>query len=763
MELNYFPIHFEFDRYQVNTEPYTSERLEELRDLHNSTHSFFRNGESIFISNKDGDPSISLGAVTECSTMGDNLITASLIKHIFFRTFRDRFPDYTPVDFYPFRFFSKRSKDDIIRDALPSQLQDHVAYKKLIEVQLRMTDINGQKQFGFLLNVKRNWIFNKSCAELHSEGYGLVDVEVIHAESLPGMTDILAPNEEFIGAIREVTGNDAMVRTNEGDRIYPLTELFIKKTKYNIANYLSFATTYEKSEEILRIIENRRTDIYNPRHIYNEIGSISKLLFTDNGQAVSFENKDGFCFSVSPNPLSVSNTIELKTPTFIYDHAATKTNNSNPDTGLRNFGPYDSITFDTKAPSVLCICNRETRGNFAKLLSGLRDGLPQSTYFQKGLLKKYDLQDVKFDIKEIQNYALEEYLHVIRDYDESKPHLAIIEIPVNFRQLAVSSNPYYIIKAKLLALEIPVQFITTSTVNFHNEYILNSVALQLYAKLGGIPWVLPSQRSVDRELVVGIGHSWLRSNQYAGAEQSRVVGITTFLSSDGQYLLGDKVKDVHFEGYFDELLKTLKQSIERISTEQGWAEGETVRLIFHIFKPIKNTEFDVISQLIKDMPQFRIRFAFVTISTSHPNMLFDTSQSGIQAYGSNSPKGEYVPNRGSNVFLDSETCVVQMFGARELKTSKQGMSRPIQIKILTPKGNYFNSELNDMLFYDLGYIVQQIFSFTYLSWRSFLPGDQPATMKYSNLISNLLGKMRSVPGWDADKLNYGLKRKKWFL
>jgi hypothetical protein len=72
-------------------------------------------------------------------------------------------------------------------------------------------------------------------------------------------------------------------------------------------------------------------------------------------------------------------------------------------------------------------------------------------------------------------------------------------------------------------------------------------------------------------------------------------------------------------------------------------------------------------------------------------------------------------------------------------------------------------QINSEPYYDLSYITQQIFSFTYLSWRSFLPGEQPATMLYSNLISKLLSKMRNVIGWDADNLNYGLKRKKWFL
>ena len=104
-----------------------------------------------------------------------------------------------------------------------------------------------------------------------------------------------------------------------------------------------------------------------------------------------------------------------------------------------------------------------------------------------------------------------------------------------------------------------------------------------------------------------------------------------------------------------------------------------------------------------------------------------------------------------------------MLGARELKTAKHGMSTPIQIKLRTPQGNHDDPELKDLMFYDLNYITQQIYSFTYLSWRSFLPREEPATMLYSNLISRLLGKMRSIPEWDADKLNYTLKRKKWFL
>ena len=65
MQLNFFPIAFDFDKYHVFNEPYSHERLIELRKLYNVTHSFFRFGDFIYISNKDGNDSQVLGKLTE--------------------------------------------------------------------------------------------------------------------------------------------------------------------------------------------------------------------------------------------------------------------------------------------------------------------------------------------------------------------------------------------------------------------------------------------------------------------------------------------------------------------------------------------------------------------------------------------------------------------------------------------------------------------------------------------------------------------------
>ncbi|NDW11079.1 Piwi domain-containing protein [Dysgonomonas sp. 520] len=767
MRLNFFPINLGSEKYQINAEPYSDERIKELRNKYNVTHSFFRDGDKIYISNNQEAEVVFLGTTEQVNAFENYTITAALIKHVFFRDFKDRFKRYTPIDFYPFRFFS--GKDDLILNLLPDSLKGRISYKKVIEIQLRKIEHNSNSMFGFIINIDRNWIFSINCEEIYKEGFPLEEVEVIHAENLPGLENVLAPNEEFIGRVKSIQGSVATVSTNNGDEDFLLSELFIRKTRFNIGNYLNFKIGREKSTKIFDEIKRRTPEIYNAENLYKEIVNIATPLFIDkdNNQTTPhlFQNKDGFCFTVDANPLQLDNSIELSNPSFIFHYDGTKKSNY-ADKGLTDFGPYDSTTFDIKNPKILAICHKSIRGTFSTFLANLRDGLPDSNYFKKGLLGKYELHSADMNnIQEVHEYTKMSYLNAITEFiknSNEKPHLAIVEIPSSFRQLGDKDNPYYEIKAKLLSLEIPVQLVTTEKVKGFNEYILNSIALQIYAKLGGTPWVLPTKPSVDREIVIGIGHSWMRDNQYKGAEQNRIVGITTFLSGDGQYLLGEKIKDVKYDDYFDELLKSLEESINLISNEYAWQDGATVRLLFHVFKPIKNIEFDVIGALIKKISRFKIQFAFITISKKHPFLLFDIEQNGIRDKFGNE-KGKFIPTRAQNIIIDNETCIVQMIGPNELKTTKHGMSSPIQIKIRRPSNIEQNLELNSMLYYDLSYIVQQVYAFTYLSWRGFLPSDEPATMLYSNLISRLLGKMKNVSNWNVDNLNYGLKRKKWFL
>lgn len=760
MEINFFPINIDFDEFQISQTKYSDNLLKELRSQYNKTHSFFRDGDYIYISNNSED-ALELGEITTLKTSSSGKVVSSLIKHVFFRTFKDRFPDIKPTGFYPFKFFSRVNTDDLVFSYLPDNIKNILSYKKQIEIQLRVFDVNQRQQYGFIINTSYHWGLSKKCIDLHKEGFDLLGLEVLKIEEMPESKDVLAANEEFIGEIKELQNNNAIVSTNEGDILIPLNELTLRKTTYNIKSYLTHLLGDSQSEAIISKVKFEEQNRLNNKTERTEINKIAQLisLYRDK-TTVTYKNSDGFYYTVNSTPFNSESSFTLKNPPFIFDHAATKVENRNADIGLNNFGPWDSITFDCKSPHIVGICAKRNRGSFTEFLAKLINGDPNSQWFKKGIQKKYDLNNVTYEVFDISNCDFTGYDNVISQLN-TKPDLAIMEIPESFKRMKIEENPYYRLKAKLLTLEIPFQFIVENKVRYSNDALLNTIGLQIYAKLGGTPWVLPSTRSIDRELIIGVGNSIIRNNSFKGSEKNRVVGITTFFSSDGQYLLSNKAKDVPYSEYFNELLKTLKDAFTHLKELQGWKDNDTIRLIFHIFKPIKNIEFEVVCKLMESFPEFKIQFAFVTISKKHPYKLYEASQPGVMK--GNKKLGEFTPLRGTNIILDSTSCLVQMLGANEIKTDRHGASSPILIKIRTPQGNFNNPTLNDILFTDIQYISQQIFSFTYLSWRSFLPKELPATMLYSDLIANLLGRLRKINGWQPDILNFKLKQKKWFL
>lgn len=764
LETNIYPIHFNFEDYQIYRIPYSDDDLKNYREKFNSTHSFFRVGEFIYVSNFSGDESNLIGEKYDANLFNDSKITSSLIKHIFFRSFRERFPQIIPKSFYPFKIYSTQKNDDLVYDLLPDKLKEKISFKKLIEIQFRQLTIENKSVFGIVIHLERNWIFNINCQELQNNGFELEGLDVLIIKPMQGLEGVLEPEEEYLGRIISITNDEAKVETNEGKESYSLKDLKLTKSKFNVINYLKFNTTEIEAESIFEKIKIRSTDLLNAKTFKNSIQKTIEFLAneknnTSESQNYLFMNKDGFVFEFLTNPISSENSIALKTPTFIFDYSNTKTDQL-PDRGLNSFGPYDSLTFDIKKPDVLGICHKENRGIFSNFLGSLINGLPNSAYFKKGFVKKYDLNDVNVSIREISEYEYINYEKIINSL-EKLPDLLILELPESLKKDKISNNMYYKLKAKTLRLGIPLQCIYTSKIKENSQYILNSIALQIYAKMGGTPWVIPSTKSIDREIIIGVGHSILRDNAYKGSEKIRIVGITTFFSSDGQYLLSNKAKDVTFENYFDELLLNLSNSITKLKEDQGWKEGETIRLIFHIFKPIKNIEFEVVKKLISNYNQFNIQFAFVTISEFHPFLLFDSAKEGKERYGKKI--GEFIPDRSSNIIIDKTSCLVQMIGPKEFKTEKQGFSNPILIKIRQPEGNFDISSIEKLLFTDLSYITQQIYSFSYLSWRGFLPAENPATSLYSTLIARLLANLRQVDGWDPSVLNFNLKRKKWFL
>jgi len=257
------------------------------------------------------------------------------------------------------------------------------------------------------------------------------------------------------------------------------------------------------------------------------------------------------------------------------------------------------------------------------------------------------------------------------------------------------------------------------------------------------------------ELVVGLGYTEVSEGRFG--LRSRFVGITTVFQGDGRYLVWGQTREVEFENYADALLASLKTTIDSVRKENNWQPCDRVRLVFHVYKPLKHVEIDAIKQLVQDLlqGQHEVEFAFLDISRFHDFALFDPSQDGVTyfAEGRRLHKGVGVPLRGICLQLDERSALLQLTGPKEVKTSEQGLPRPLRLT-LHPESD----------FRDLTYLARQVYSFSYLSWRSYFPAIEPVSITYSRLIANALGNLRSVPNWNSTFLTAGpLRSRMWFL
>lgn len=468
-------------------------------------------------------------------------------------------------------------------------------------------------------------------------------------------------------------------------------------------------------------------------------------------------------------------TIETSRPTFLFGAQGSQTNRS-PDAGVKTFGPYKYMQHARNAPLVAVICEKGKEGSADELARALRDGFPDDVWreivsgrpnpkvnpFQGGLVGKFRLARVQFAFEAAADSSVDAYEKAIQRLLgrlPAAPDLALVQTRQAHRDLPAPSNPYLISKARFMTVGVPVQGVRLETIESDEAglaYTLNGLALQAYAKLDGLPFVMSMRGPATHELVIGLGYAETREGRFG--IRDRYVGLTTVFQGDGRYLVWGQTKEVEFEEYADALIQRLRTSIAYVREQNNWQAGETVRLVFHVFKPLKNTEIDAVKAVVRELIADRhaVKFAFVNISQHHEYLQFDPSQRGKDYWagrGDRRLKGAGAPTRGRCLQLGPRTALLQLIGVDEVKTDQQGLPVPLLIDLHA-----------DSDFTDITYLARQVFHFSYLSWRSFFPSHEPITILYSRLIAASLANLKPVPGWNSAVLaSERLRGSMWFL
>jgi len=194
--------------------------------------------------------------------------------------------------------------------------------------------------------------------------------------------------------------------------------------------------------------------------------------------------------------------------------------------------------------------------------------------------------------------------------------------------------------------------------------------------------------------------------------------------------------------------------LKEVKHRNGWRPGDTVRVVFHASKPLRDLEVDeLMSECVTEAaPEQTVQFAFIDVLQSHPFRIFDPSVGGKSSGEGLPRKGAMAPERGTAFQLGQSTWLLSTNGVSQIKRPTSPLPTPLLIHLHRKSTGC-----------DLPYLTDQVLKFTSLTWRSTLPASEPVTIYYSSLIADLLTRLKAVPGWSPNVLNTKLRQSKWFL
>ncbi|WP_348745778.1 Piwi domain-containing protein [uncultured Herbaspirillum sp.] len=726
--LNAFPLKvpdLEISAHQI---PYDKETLDKLRAEHRATHAFRRQGDNILIFSSDGTFPVS--GTPQTIALKDNfgifcsLVKDGLIRHL---TGLSR----NPSGFNPIELLSAKPEDNLLAPILGDAYPFQVCVKYTIDTRT----VLGHPCL--IIDCRTRRILKENCLFFLRAGFDVMDRYVV-TEQEDGYRKLLGSVSAIKGETLHVTQPDGQAKQVNAKDIY------LEASRTNFDDYILHTHGAQKDAIVERIRQS--ISIFNGgENKKARIDTLKKYI-----QSKTIPLIDGTRIEIKDSPNIQKDCGQMQKAVFVFN------DNGEADwaeKGLTQSGPYTKRTFDRNDPSICVICAQHDKGRVEQFVRKLLKGISNSKYFSNGLEGKFTLGTSRVEVFTTATDSVDAYKNAIeaairkKADDGGRWDLALVQVRQSFKKLKVTENPYYLGKSLFFLHQVPVQDFTIELLaqsDYSLGYSLNNMALACYAKMGGVPWLLKSSPTLSHELVIGIGSANI--GQERGADNQRIMGITTVFSGDGSYIVSNTSKAVVPEAYCEALTAVLGETIEKIQKRMNWQKGDTIRLIFHAqVKKFNKEEIEAVRALINKYREYQIEYAFLKISEDHGLHMFDSATAGVQ-------KGRLAPPRGKTFKLSKHEMLVYLIGQRELRQDTDGHPRGVILDVH-----------KDSTFKDITYLSAQLYSFASHSWRSYFPNPMPVTISYSDLIARNLGWLNQLPGWNDSVMIGKIGQSQWFL
>jgi hypothetical protein len=117
--------------------------------------------------------------------------------------------------------------------------------------------------------------------------------------------------------------------------------------------------------------------------------------------------------------------------------------------------------------------------------------------------------------------------------------------------------------------------------------------------------------------------------------------------------------------------------VGRVRNRNAWQPGDAVRLVFHVFKPLKDIEAQAVKRLVEGLvSDCCVEFAFLHVSEQHGWMLFDRHSEDVQDWQGADPQLE---DGGRASTCQAVATPSRSVGRRSLTTvGPRGLMIPLQ-------------------------------------------------------------------------------------
>ncbi len=443
-----------------------------------------------------------------------------------------------------------------------------------------------------------------------------------------------------------------------------------------------------------------------------------------------FENKDYYINKYNKIKLFIENNNKLfnipelninKTflnfPTHsleIKNYLFSNNRNSNSQfMGLKNFGPYQNIQDINKTKIVFLY---ENKNNYAA--NDLYKALVGETYpntfqgFEK--IFKY-----KIDISEIEKYKLDNF----QNFNETHFKEKINNLKRDYSNITVvalikknDSDLYFKLKYLACKLKISVQVVTIEQIYKNNglKWAISNIALGIFAKLKGIPWIMSSKNN-NEKIIFGFGEAHKRNNV---GKIEKYLSYSISLDSSGIYkklnVLGENSDENEYLNEFENNLNNLLLNIDLSKIKY---------CSLHIPRKMRNNEYKRIKSILQEHINTGISFVVIRIN----------DKSDFFGFANNNSK---VPYESSYIEISDNEYLVWFEG---LQYGKENVVRrpatPLYVKFEFISDKNIENNKKEYL--------QELINLSGANWRGFNAKKLPISIYYPQLISRFIANIRN--------------------